>query len=42
MPSAGLKDGSLSLNADILAKIYTCVVTRWDDPAVAALNPHTR
>ncbi|KAK9842451.1 hypothetical protein WJX81_000763 [Elliptochloris bilobata] len=37
----GAKDGSLRLNADTLAKIYMCMVTRWDDPMIAALNPHT-
>lgn len=29
----------LTVNADLLAKIFTGAVTNWNDPAVAALNP---
>jgi phosphate transport system substrate-binding protein len=30
---------NLRLNADIAAKIYSGVITTWQDPAIAALNP---
>jgi phosphate transport system substrate-binding protein len=30
---------ALTLNADLLAGIYTGAVTNWNDPAIAALNP---
>ncbi len=41
-PRAGASNGSLRLNAAILANIYLCTVTRWNDPAIAALNPNIR
>ncbi|MCB0932143.1 MAG: phosphate ABC transporter substrate-binding protein PstS [Mycobacterium sp.] len=28
----------LALNADVLAKIFTGAITKWNDPAIAALN----
>ncbi|MBV9353705.1 MAG: phosphate ABC transporter substrate-binding protein PstS [Mycobacterium sp.] len=30
---------SLIVNGDMLAKIFSGVITRWNDPAIAALNP---
>lgn len=33
-----LPSGMLTLNADVLAAIYTGTVTNWNDPAIAALN----
>ena len=32
---------SLVVNADLLAKIFTGLITTWDDPAIAKLNPGT-
>ena len=29
----------LNLNGTVLAKIYTGKITKWNDPAIAALNP---
>ncbi|KAJ8598084.1 hypothetical protein CTAYLR_005589 [Chrysophaeum taylorii] len=34
-----LLDGSLVLNANVLAQIYLGNITRWDDEAIAGLNP---
>lgn len=31
--------GELRLNGKALADIFTCRITRWNDPAIAALNP---
>lgn len=31
---------SLVVNADMLAKIFSGAITMWNDPAIAALNPH--
>ncbi len=42
VPRAGASNGSLKLNAATLANIYLCTVTRWNDPAIAALNPNIR
>ena len=39
---AGASDGSLRLNADVLAKIYMCTITQWNDPMIVALNPNVR
>lgn len=33
-----LPSGMLTLDADVLAAIYTGAVTNWNDPAIAALN----
>src|SRR5260221_7634943 len=35
---AGVKSGELRLTGSLLADIYLGKVTKWDDPAVAALN----
>jgi phosphate transport system substrate-binding protein len=35
----GLTDRNLRLNGPALAGIYTGKIRRWDDPAIAALNP---
>ncbi|MGE5596435.1 MAG: phosphate ABC transporter substrate-binding protein PstS [Hyphomicrobiales bacterium] len=32
-------DAPLRLNGDVVSRIYLGEITRWDDPAVAALNP---
>lgn len=34
-----LGGAALTLNADLLAGIYTGTITTWNDPAIAALNP---
>lgn len=36
---AGIKPGALRLNGRILGDIYLGKITRWNDPALAALNP---
>ncbi|BDA45294.1 probable focal adhesion kinase 1 at C-terminar half [Coccomyxa sp. Obi] len=35
----GVDSGQLRLNARVLAGIYQCTITNWNDPAIAALNP---
>lgn len=35
----GLANGQLKLSAPVIADIYQGKITRWDDPAVVALNP---
>lgn len=35
---AGIKPGQLKLNGPLLADIYLGKVTKWNDPAIAALN----
>jgi phosphate transport system substrate-binding protein len=35
---AGVPSGSLKLDGETLANIYLGKITRWDDPAIAALN----
>ena len=35
----GVPSGTLRLSAPLLARIYLGEVTRWSDPAIAALNP---
>ncbi len=37
--NAGTPEDSLRLNPQVLAGIYTCKITSWQDPAIAALNP---
>jgi phosphate transport system substrate-binding protein len=36
---AGLKNGQLQLTGEVLADIFMHKITRWNDPAIAALNP---
>jgi phosphate transport system substrate-binding protein len=36
---SGISSGEMKLDADVLAKIYLKKITRWNDPAIAALNP---
>jgi phosphate transport system substrate-binding protein len=36
---AGVKAGALVLDGATLAKIFLGAIARWDDPAIAALNP---
>ena len=36
---AGVKPGQLKLNGPLLADIYLGKVTKWNDPAIVALNP---
>jgi len=35
----GIKPGELKLNGGLLADIYLGKITRWNDPAIAKLNP---
>src|SRR6201990_1007468 len=35
----GIKPGELVFDGDTLAKIYLGTITKWDDPAIAKLNP---
>src|ERR1700709_920737 len=35
----GVKPGQLVFDGEILAKIYLGTITKWDDPAIAKLNP---
>ncbi|KAK9916935.1 hypothetical protein WJX75_008980 [Coccomyxa subellipsoidea] len=35
----GIANGVLHLDAPTLAGMWQCNITRWDDPAIAALNP---
>jgi phosphate transport system substrate-binding protein len=35
----GIKSGDMVLNGQVLAKIYLGEITRWNDPAIKALNP---
>jgi len=35
----GLKEGELKLNGDILVGIFSLTISKWNDPAIAALNP---
>jgi phosphate transport system substrate-binding protein len=35
----GLASGQLKLTGDVLANIYLKKITKWNDPAIAALNP---
>jgi len=36
---AGIGSGQLRLSGDVLADIYLKKIARWNDPAIAALNP---
>jgi phosphate transport system substrate-binding protein len=38
----GIKPGELKMDGDILAKIYLAKITKWNDPEIAALNPHVK
>ncbi len=38
----GVKPGQLRLNAQVLTDIYLGKITRWNDPAIAGLNPGLR
>ncbi|WP_116135607.1 phosphate ABC transporter substrate-binding protein PstS [Trinickia diaoshuihuensis] len=35
----GVKAGELTLSGEVLADIYLNKITKWDDPAIAKLNP---
>ena len=35
----GVKAGDMALDGDTLAKIFLGTITKWDDPAIAKLNP---
>ncbi|MBS0465671.1 MAG: phosphate ABC transporter substrate-binding protein PstS [Proteobacteria bacterium] len=35
----GIKPGELKLNGQVLGDIYLGKITKWNDPAIAALNP---
>jgi phosphate transport system substrate-binding protein len=39
---AGIKGGDLRLSGELLADIFSRKITRWNDPALAALNPRLR
>lgn len=36
---SGIKPGQLTLDANTVSKIFLGDIARWDDPAIAALNP---
>ncbi|MGA2159565.1 MAG: phosphate ABC transporter substrate-binding protein PstS [Dehalococcoidia bacterium] len=36
---AGISSGQVMLTGDVLANIYLRKITKWNDPAIAALNP---
>ncbi len=36
----GLNDANIHIDGPTLAKIYSGVVTQWDDPAIKAMNPN--
>jgi phosphate transport system substrate-binding protein len=36
---SGITSGQLKLSGDVLANIYLKVITKWNDPAIVALNP---
>jgi phosphate transport system substrate-binding protein len=38
----GVKSGDLKLDGDTLAKIFLGQITKWDDPAIAKLNPSAK
>jgi phosphate transport system substrate-binding protein len=38
----GIKSGDLKLDGDTLAKIFLGTITKWDDPAIAKLNPSAK
>ena len=35
----GIKAGQLALNGNVLSRIYLGQITKWNDPAIKALNP---
>ena len=35
----GIESGELRLTGEVLARIFLGTITRWNDPAIAALNP---
>ncbi|HWU83039.1 MAG TPA: phosphate ABC transporter substrate-binding protein PstS [Methylophilaceae bacterium] len=39
---SGVKPGELKLTGELLADIYMKKITRWDDPALKALNPSAK
>ncbi len=36
---SGITSGQLKLSGDVLANIYLKTITKWNDPAITALNP---
>jgi phosphate ABC transporter phosphate-binding protein len=38
----GIKPGDITLDGPTLANIYMGKITKWDDPAIKALNPDTK
>ena len=36
---SGITSGQLKLSGEVLANIYLKVITKWNDPAITALNP---
>ena len=38
----GVKAGEMVLNGSVLADIYLGKITKWNDPAIHALNPHLK
>jgi phosphate transport system substrate-binding protein len=38
----GVKPGQLAIDGATLAKIYLGQITKWNDPALAKLNPHVK
>lgn len=38
----GVKPGELTLDGPTIAKIYLGEIKKWDDPAIAKLNPNTK
>lgn len=38
----GIESGALILDGPTIAKIFLGEIKRWDDPAIAVLNPHLR
>ncbi len=36
---SGIASGQLKLSGDVLANIYLKTITKWNDPAIVALNP---
>jgi hypothetical protein len=39
VPDGGGADEALKLSVSVVARIYRCNITHWDDPAIRALNP---
>jgi hypothetical protein len=36
---SGIGDDELHLNADLIASIFQCTITTWNDIAIKSLNP---